>query len=221
MNTTDVDATALRAAAAMLRLGTRTFASEVDASFYRSLQRLSESPPLRTQGLTPIDDRMLAVPTDEALDDLAAEYCRLFIGPHPTCPPYATAWQGGGALGMQVHRSLQTILHSYGLQPHLPPGVPIAGDDHIAVALALLDRLYLAAAGEPDAVVTPDRAANALLTLYDDYLMAWAPEFLAEVELQARCGPYRPVARMMSLLLRSHQLLQPLSVAPWTSSSSG
>jgi TorA maturation chaperone TorD len=203
---TTSDPGTLLAAAATCRLAARTFAAEVDPPFHRALLRLCRAPRLAAMGLAPLDDNLRALPPAQVLEELAVEYCRLFVGPNPLCPPYATARPGGGALGTHTQQALRRFLHDHGLEPRLPAGAPVAADDHIAVAFAVLDRLYTAAAGGPDTPLDQRTARTAVRQFREDYLMTWAPDLLHEVCTHARCGPYGPIARVTLLLLQDPHL---------------
>jgi len=198
------DAEALRAAAATCRLAARTFAAEVDAPFHQALIGLCQAPRLRALGLVPLDDELLQLPTNRVLDELAVEYCRLFIGPNPICPPYASA-RRRGALGTATIQTLHTFLHDHAMQPRLPADAPIAAADHIAVALSLLEELYTTASGAPHPSLEPDRARTALGQLHE-FLTGWALEFLHEVHVLSRRGPYAPVARLTLMVLHDPHL---------------
>lgn len=188
------DHAALLAAAKVWRLASRTFAAEMDAPFYRALRGLADAPRLRAMGLTPFDPGR---PDDEdtALSTLAVEYCRLFIGPDPACPPYATHYLGGYA-----RDRMQAFLDEFGLRVSPADDAPVLGPDHICVAFALLDQLYTTAAGQPATHLSPAQAATASRRLLGTYLPDWVPRFLHDVETGTREPPYRTIARLTALV---------------------
>lgn len=198
---TSADPESLRATAATFRLAARTYATEVDPPFYQALLDLCGQSGLASVGLNPLGPDLQSMAPDDAMTELAVEYCRLFIGPRPVCPPYASARRSGTALGIRAQRTLHTFLHDYDLQPDLPAGAPIAADDHIAVTFALFDRLYTAAAAVHDPVLSPDVALGAIRELSETYATTWVPDFLHEVRTQSHCGPYGPIARLTSMVL--------------------
>ncbi|MEV0428279.1 molecular chaperone TorD family protein [Micromonospora sp. NPDC050495] len=195
-----VDAAVQRAVAASWRLATRTFAVEVDPPFYTALLRLSAEAGLRDTGLDLVDDRLRALPQERALEDLAVEYVRLFVGPRPLVPPYASA-RSGRALGVGARQALEGFLAAYRLRPALPAGAPIVAVDHVAVVCGLLDRLHSAAAGDPEGALDRAAAHAAIEELHRSALLSWVPELLTDVAAGARCGPYAPVARIVLPLL--------------------
>jgi mycoredoxin len=198
----------LRAAAATLRLASRTFAAEADLTFYHALLCLCGAPTLSTQGLSPLDTMERAMPVQEALTCLAVEYCRLFIGPRPVCPPYASAYSAT-VLGVGTLEAVQAFLRQHDMLPVLPVGAPIDGDDHAAVVLAILEQLHLAAAADIDAGGTGSDALAALATLRTTYADRWLPAFLTSVATESKTGPYAPVARLAHMAIYQRNLTTP------------
>jgi TorA maturation chaperone TorD len=191
----------VQAAAAVYRLAARTFAAEVDPPFHRALVDMCRAPSIAAHGLFPIDERLRMMAGPDALDALAVEYCRLFNGPWPACPPYASARVTRSTLGLPATQTIRAFIGELGVEPRLPPGAPIAADDHAAIGLAVLAELCGRAAADSSA--PGRRAAIAACTRFRyTYLLPWMPGFLAEVERQSRCGPYGPVARLTAALLR-------------------
>ncbi|MEV4711629.1 molecular chaperone TorD family protein [Micromonospora sp. NPDC049374] len=197
---TPVDTAVQRAVAATWRLASRTFAVEVDPPFYAALVRLSAEAGLRATGLDLMEDRLRSLPVEQALEELAVEYARLFVGPRPLVPPYASA-RSGRALGAGPRRALEDFLAAYRLRPVPPVAAPIVAVDHVAVVCALLDTLHTAAAGDAEAELDRDTAREAIDDLHRSELLSWVPELLSDVADGARCGPYRPVARITLPLL--------------------
>lgn len=195
------------AAAKIWRLASRTYAAEIDRPFYRALQRLATAPGLREGGLAPLDPDT-TVDDEQMLAALAVEYCRLFIGPDPVCPPYASLRLGGAYLGGRALQFVDSFLDRYDLRVDLPEGAPILTYDHISVAFSLLDRLYTTAAGHTATPLPPHEAAAAARRLLDEYLLTWAPQFLDDVEANARQTPYRNIARLTALVLARTQPTQ-------------
>jgi TorA maturation chaperone TorD len=189
------------AACAVLDLGARTFGLEVDLPFYRALLDLADTPIFASRGLAPLTAHERAMPPGDLLNDLASEYCRLFIGPRAVCPPYASAQSDAAALGGHRVRHLQMLLKRYGLRPVPPAEAPVAADDNIAVGLALLAYLLAISAGDRRGPMSGIEAAAATRELRSNYLLGWAPTFLRRVQAQAQAGPYAPVARVTELVL--------------------
>jgi len=165
----------------------RLFAGEPDLALYRQLCAV-EHPTL-----TWVEPALLALPEAHAVEALAVEYCRLFIGPQPVSPPYASAQGGEVLLGGRPRTRLEAFLARHGV-PAPDLAWRIASPDHIAVELAVLARLY---AGDAPAAVVQE-----LLT---QHLWPWAPAWLADVASATRYQLYRTAARLgMALLGDEH-----------------
>src|SRR5262249_15771721 len=114
-------------------LTARLFAAEVDVALYRALTSQD------TLGL--IDAELSAMGEEWALEALAVEFCRLFIGPQPTCIPYASAHRGEALLGGRARTRLEAFLRRVGF-PFDVVAMRVASPDHLAVELAVLAYLY-------------------------------------------------------------------------------
>src|SRR5262245_18264452 len=123
------------AKAALCALLARIFAGEPNLELYRGL------PDAEDTGLTWFEPELLALSETQALDALAVDYGRLFIGPQPWCPPYASAQPGDALLGGRPRRRLETFLARYGV-PAPDLAWRIASPDHLTVELAILAHLY-------------------------------------------------------------------------------
>ena len=188
-----LDATAKGALSALLA---RLFAGEPDLALYRQL-RVVEHP-----ALTWVEPSLLAHPEARAVEALAVEYCRLFVGPQPACPPYASAQGGEVLLGGRPRTRLDAFLVRHGV-PAPDPGWRIASPDHIAVELAVLARLY---AGDAPAALVQE-----LLT---QHLWPWAPAWLAHVASASRYQLYRTAAQLgVALLDDEHAVPRPRGTA--------
>jgi TorA maturation chaperone TorD len=82
-----------------------------------------------------------------ALTELAVEFCRLFVGPQPLCPPYASAHQGEVKLGRRSARDIDAFMATYQLRPVIEQQDAVLDHDHLSVELALLAHLYRVASG--------------------------------------------------------------------------
>lgn len=161
----------------------RLFGSEPDVALYRQLRSVEDT------GLIWFEPALLEAPEARALEMLAVEYCRLFIGPQPVCPPYASAQRGEALLGGRPRTRLEAFLERHGL-PTPDMGWRVASPDHIAVELAVVAQLYESHA--PTAVV------QEFLT---QHLGLWAPAWLTHVEAAAQLELYRTAARLGLALL--------------------
>lgn len=179
-------------------LGARVFASEVDAVL---LERLAgRAGTEHPAGLVLLDDELRALDAPSAIEELATEYCRLFVGPIPTCPPYASTQRGEALLGGRASARLQEFLDRHGLELTGCAALHIASPDHIAVILAVLAALYAEADAAPDAAAAavPWGAAKELV---EHSALPWMPTYLASVAASARREPYVSVSRLLVALL--------------------
>ena len=186
------------------RLASRLLAREIDAPLY---------------------DRLLTLGLLDGsctLDDLAAEFCRLFIGPKPVCLPYASARRVPALLHAEPERRFVAFLTAHGLDTVLDPGLTLLGRDHLAVELAVLAHLHDAAAGSPAPVAAA--AWQQSRTLVADHLLPWAADVASELAVAARLAPYSLVARSLVALLGTESSLAPPAAAvspaqatPWIS----
>ncbi|MEU8206469.1 molecular chaperone TorD family protein [Streptosporangium sp. NPDC049046] len=116
----------------------------------------------------------------EPLEELSAEFCRLFVGPRPMCPPYASVQRGEPMMGGRAERRLKEFVARHGLDVTVPPGYAVLSLDHLGVELALLHHLGEGPVAEE---------------LLEDHLRPWAPGYLRLLEESACLEPYVSVAR--------------------------
>jgi TorA maturation chaperone TorD len=159
----------------------RLFAHELDPGLYRRLRAVG--------GPVWFEPELLALPEGRAVEALAVEYCRLFIGPQPRCSPYASAQRGAALLGGGARTRLEAFLARHRI-PLPGEAWRVASPDHIAVELAVLAHLY--ATGFP---------APVLREFLTQHLLPWAPGFLRQVESAARHQLYRSAAQLAAALL--------------------
>ena len=161
----------------------RLFASELDGDL---------SGRLRAAGIPTFswfEPMVLELPQARALELLAVEYCRLFIGPQALCPPYASAPRGEAMLGGRARTQLEAFMAAHGVSIPLEDW-RIASPDHLAVELAVLACLY--GEGFPAAVIRE---------FISRHLRPWAPGFLADVRSCAHYQLYQVAAKLGAALL--------------------
>lgn len=172
--------TAQHAAARDLCLLTsRLLAVEVDETL---LGRLRAAPDLLDPAVARLDD-------DAAIEELAVEYCRLFIGPDPVCVPYAGAHTGGRRLGGRAEQEFAAFLDRVGLDPRADPSLRLLGIDHLAVAMAVLAHLHDRVVDDPRCPVT----RRTLDELVARHLAPWAADWGLRLAGSARWAPYTVV----------------------------
>lgn len=177
--------TLLTAHVGVYQLASRLLASEIDAPL---LARLHDGRLL--------DDDLVALPKREALDTLAAEFCRLVIGPKPVCLPYASVQRGETLLGSRAEQEVTAFVRRHGLDITLAQDVAVLTHDHLSVQLALLAHLHSEATHGEDA---PRAAATELV---ERHLAPWAVTTADAIADAAKWEPYRSVLGTTAELLR-------------------
>jgi TorA maturation chaperone TorD len=181
--------------AAICALLARLFAGELDPALYRQLRSVGGD------GLSWFEPALLALPEADAVEVLSVEYCRLFIGPQPSCPPYASAQLGAALLGGRPRTRLEAFLAQHGV-PLPDEAWRVASLDHVAVELAVLAHLY-----------ATDASAAVIAEFLSDHLLSWAPGFLHRVEAASRHQLYRVAAGLAAALLEA-AAHKPLDLPP-------
>lgn len=160
-------------------LVSRLLAAEVDGAL---LARLRDAPGLLDPAVARLDD-------DAAVEELAVEYCRLFIGPDPVCVPYASAHTGGRRLGGRAEQEFVAFLDRAGLGPRADPSLRLLGVDHLGVAMAVLAHLHDRLAADPRCAQTR-RTFDELVC---GHLAPWAADWGLRLAGAARWAPYTVV----------------------------
>lgn len=172
----------------VFRLAARLFSAEIDVPVLRALLRAEAEVAL-------VDDRIRALDEQRAVEELSVEFCRLFVGPRPECPPYESVQRGEATLGGRAEQRIREFMHREGLDAILPPGLAVLTHDHLAVELAFFSRLCDIAAESPP-------ASQAVQRFHEHHLLPWAPLYLHQVHSAARLEPYRTIALSTALLLK-------------------
>ena len=161
----------------------RLLAVEVDAPLYR---RLRAVPAL-------IDPAIAALPEPRALDALATEFCRLFIGPGPVCPPYPGS---GQFLGSHREAPFVRFLERHRLTESVPDNAPVLARHHLAIQLQVLAHLC-------DAELTgeaPGAARRARIELETQHLNRAIPDFARTLIANTDIAPYRTIGETLHAL---------------------
>jgi glutaredoxin-like protein len=199
VNPVPVAADHLKAYTGLLRLAVRLLSREIDLLLY--LQILNADAHSRPGQRPLADPRLAQLGHDEALEQLAAEFCRLFIGPQPVCPPYASAHQGEVKLGGRAARAIDAFMDRHHLRPVLDERDAVLEHDHLAVHLALLAHLYGGAAGTVDTGIPPEQAWAAAYELLHNHTWPFGDSYLRQLEQSARFAPYNTIAHLIHRVL--------------------
>lgn len=182
----------LTATVGVLRLGARLFAHEVDARLYRQLLGADKT---TVGGHSFLEAGAADRSEAEALEDLAEEFCRLFIGPQPECPPYASAHQGEVKLGGRTAPAVDDFMARHGVRPVIGEHDAVLEHDHLSVELALLAHFYQAAF--EDGPEGREEAWAAAQELLHHHIWPWADGYLKHVSDAARSGPYSAISSLL------------------------
>ena len=171
-------ALALTARRDLYLLLARLLGKELDAPLYH---RLLDT---QSDALRWIEPELAELPDERALDALDTEYCRLFIGPPPACPPYASVVRGEAVLGGRARTSIDEFLADHGLA--VDAHVRIVSSDHVAIAFATLAELS---------------AEDAISTWLRDFVAPWVPGWLSVLETKTDRQLFRAVAHLGTALI--------------------
>lgn len=120
----------------MYALLSRMWLQEVDAEFVGQLQG-------------PFGDAFRSaggwVPSDDDIDEMAAEYCRLFIGPKNHLPPFQSVW-AQGTLQSEISNSVQSFADAVRYQPTSQASMP----DHLGTQLDIMSHALQLSAEDPE-----------------------------------------------------------------------
>ena len=165
----------------------RLFREEVDAPLYRRLLTT------RSDALPWIEPEIAELPDRLAIETLEIEYCRLFIGPQPVCPPFASVVRGEPLLGGRARTAIDEFLAAHGLA--VDAHARIASPDHVAVMFAILAEL-----SDPEAVQSYLRG----------FVLPWVPSWLSALERKAARILFRTLARLARDLIDEDQASCPV-----------
>lgn len=181
----------------LLLVTARLLAKEIDAHLYRALLAADASTSAEAAaGEEPlVDEQTRSLKEHKALEELSVEFCRLFVGPYPACPPYESVYRGEAMMGGRAERRVQEFLRRHGMEAVIGPGLTVLSADHLAVELTVLAHLYPAAADPRD---PGHQAARSFM---ESHVLTWVPVYLRELRDAARLAPYRTIAGLATRLL--------------------
>lgn len=173
----------------------RLFAVEVDVATWRALAE-GEALALELVTARSIDSCQLGEQREEQeIEDLRVEFCRLFIGPLPVCPPFASVHLGEAILGGRARKVFEEFLSREAIE--LSDFAGIASPDHIAMQFAAQAWL-LGRATETEVEADNVQARRELLARH---LLPWAPAFLRRLQAKTVLPFYRRLAELAQELL--------------------
>ena len=133
------------------------------------------------------------VPNADQLDDLAVEYCRLFIGPRDHLPPLQSVW-ARGELQSEITNSVSQFADILRFQHEADSGIML---DHLGVELNLMGHAAMLAAQDDAAPEVPEVMAE-----FFRRHLTWTAPFFAALEQRDPHEFYLALARLTDLFLK-------------------
>lgn len=166
----------------------RLWINEVDKDLLLSIQ---DSPLAET----------LQIPNDfaadtVAIDQLAVEYCELFIGPREHLPPYQSVWQEG-QLQSHITDSVRSFADAIG-QRELPND---AMPDHLGVQLWIMSKITALLSTNTD---SKNELPNVAAEFFARHL-TWPARLLNAAQSKATSGFYQAITKLTADLLESEK----------------
>ena len=132
--------------------------------------------------------------TGETVEDLAVDFCQLFLGPSQHCPPYQSVWETGqfeGEAGNSMLGFAEVV--RYDPSAVLPGGML----DHLGLQLDLMGHLLGGSiAGETQIV---EEVANAFYSAH----LSWPEPLLVAAQERARTAFYRSLLKLTGEFLET------------------
>lgn len=155
---------------------------------------------------TGLDELRRAVQEPASVEELEADYRRLFVGPGPIiAPPWESVHLDDEGLMFQA--PTMSVRHAYaefGLQA---PELNKEPDDHMGLELAFIGELAVAAlrAGEAGDVGGQGALLAGMQRFVNEHLVAWAPLFAGLVVGGAQTSLYRGVGHLLAGAVEAFQ----------------
>ncbi len=169
---------------AALRLFGSVFYREVDAPLLGEIKG-SRSPLSALMGDDPLGNLPLGGSAG-ALEALAVEYCRLFIGPSGHLPPVESVCLGEGCFFGSSTQSVLAFYNSVGITPLRGTNVP---PDHISMELDCL------------AILEESGRHYEATAFARNHLLRWLPTLVGHVVQHAQAPFYRAWAKTLEITL--------------------
>ena len=155
---------------------------EVDESLVTQLAH----PPLRQA----FADAGGIAPAGDELEDLAVEYCRLFVGPRDHLPPYQSVWQHG-ELQSKTAVSVEQFSRASGFHAHDDKPTMM---DHLGMELAVMAQILRCRANETEDDLKQE--TEAMIAEFHQRHLRWCKPLTDAVEQRASTEFYRRLAKM-------------------------
>ena len=166
----------------------RLWVSEVDQELLRAIQG------------SPIADALQITPDfaadSGAIDQLAVQYCELFIGPRNHLPPYQSVWQEG-QLQSQTSDSVRSFAAAIGQNEFPSDTMP----DHLGVQLRIMSRITAMLSNDGDNDSELPKVASEFFARH----LTWPDRLLAAAQKKAQSGFYQAMTKLTGDLLESER----------------
>lgn len=171
---------------------------------YRLLARLwlfeADRALLETLRLPPYQEHFGPAVAEATVEDLAVDYCQLFLGPQGHLPPMQSVWQEDRFQGA-LTSSLQGFVEIVGFQAsELRSGTML---DHLGVELSMMGQIVTAAAEEMDA--TRRGEIESLGAAFFARHLTWPQPLLDAAARQAQTAFYRTVVSLTDTFLAAER----------------
>ena len=193
INETTVDE--WEAIGSVYRLISRLLISEVDADFLSILNRIPQRDAfIELGGVLPKSN------DSDTIDDLAADYCRLIIGPSGHFPPYQSVWEHG-QFQSQTIESMQSYSGIVRYTPSEAVGQMML--DHLGIQLDLMAHILtqiptVSSASDRESVIEIASAFSI------DHLQ-WADSMLSAASDKAQTDFYQSAMKLIAQFLDSEK----------------
>ncbi|MCA9247377.1 MAG: molecular chaperone TorD family protein [Planctomycetales bacterium] len=176
-----------RAAHGLYALLSRLWLREPDQALLELLQHgdVAEA----CQAVAP---ELVAAAGQATCDDLAVDFCRIWLGPTDHLPPFQSVWEGG-QFGGQAATSMQPYLAMSGYTPPLEFNTSML--DHLGVQLDWMRHWLEQFQGAQPEGAPEDFPATVQRAFFRKHL-SWPHALLAQSESRADTSFYRAVVRL-------------------------
>ena len=194
MSHTSASTAELAATSHVYSLLARLWLKEVDAPLIQLLRESDLGEAWRAAGGV--------IPSIDEIEELAAEYCRLFVGPKNHLAPFQSLWQDG-----QLQTRIASSVSQFAdlLDYRVPPQYPATMIDHLGVQLDIMGhaiaRLTDQHSSEPQAL------AEEVLREFHARHLVWADRLLSAGAERASSSFYRSMIGLTAEFLQSQRHL--------------
>ena len=195
MTSVAIDPTELTALSGIYRLLARLWLREIDEPIRAALRH----PPLSN-----LFEQAGGRPPEADIDELAIDFCRLFVGPSGHLPPYQSVWQRG-QFQSQATTSMQDfaelIQYDFSAQFH------VMMPDHAGLQMDVMGSL-LERAAELASSTAGDSAGHEYLevaSVFFERHLTWLDPLLIAADRRATTSFYRAVIALTRGFLESEQ----------------